>query len=153
MVQKKKAKKVSKKRSSSRSKAKSQDNKILLYVGAALVFVVLAIAFNKGSNKPPMESLNVKDKKVSDIKKTNDTKPLSIPKKVKAITKSTFNEKEVQIRFAEIDYNSDKKISQGEYLYYFKDKAAGRKQFKRVDKNNDGSITYDEYLSFKKKGR
>jgi hypothetical protein len=153
MVKRKKAKKVSKKRSSSRSKAKSQDNKILLYVGAALVFVVLAIAFNKGSNKPPMESLNVKDKKVSDIKKTNDTKPLSIPKKVKAITKSTFNEKEVQIRFAEIDYNSDKKISQGEYLYYFKDKAAGRKQFKRVDKNNDGSITYDEYLSFKKKGR
>jgi len=149
MVKRKKAKKVSKKRSSS----KSQDNKILLYVGAALVFVVLAIAFNKGSNKPPMESLNVKDKKVSDIKKTNDTKPLSIPKKVKAITKSTFNEKEVQIRFAEIDYNSDKKISQGEYLYYFKDKAAGRKQFKRVDKNNDGSITYDEYLSFKKKGR
>ena len=153
MVKRKKAKKVSKKRSSSRSKAKSQDNKILLYVGAALVFVVLAIAFNKGSNKPPMESLNVKDKKVSDIKKTNDTKPLSIPKKVKAITKSTFNEKEVQIRFAEIDYNSDKKISQGEYLYYFKDKAAGRKQFKRVDKNNDGSISYDEYLSFKKKGR
>jgi hypothetical protein len=149
MVKRKKAKKVSKKRSSS----KSQDNKILLYVGAALVFVVLAIAFNKGSNKPPMESVNVKDKKVSDIKKTNDTKPLSIPKKVKAITKSTFNEKEVQIRFAEIDYNSDKKISQGEYLYYFKDKAAGRKQFKRVDKNNDGSITYDEYLSFKKKGR
>ena len=153
MVKKNKAKKVSKKRSSSRSKAKSQDNKILLYVGAALVFVVLAIAFNKGSNKPPMETLNVNDKKVSDIKKTNDTKPLSIPKKVKAITKSTFNEKEVQIRFAEIDYNSDKKISQGEYLYYFKDKAAGRKQFKRVDKNNDGSITYDEYLSFKKKGR
>ena len=151
MVQKKKAKKVSKKRSSSRSTIKSQDNKILLYVGAALVFVVLAIAFNKGSNKPPMESLNVKDKKVSDIKKTNDTKPLSIPKKVKAITKSTFNEKEVQIRFAEIDYNSDKKISQSEYLYYFKDKAAGRKQFKRVDKNNDGSITYNEYLSFKKK--
>jgi len=149
MVKRKKAKKVSKKRSSS----KSQDNKILLYVGAALVFVVLAIAFNKGSNKPPMESVNVKDKKVSDIKKTNDTKPLSIPKKVKAITKSTFNEKEVQIRFAEIDYNSDKKISQGEYLYYFKDKAAGRKQFKRVDKNNDGSISYDEYLSFKKKGR
>jgi hypothetical protein len=149
MVKRKKAKKVSKKRSSS----KPQDNKILLYVGAALVFVVLAIAFNKGSNKPPMESVNVKDKKVSDIKKTNDTKPLSIPKKVKAITKSTFNEKEVQIRFAEIDYNSDKKISQGEYLYYFKDKAAGRKQFKRVDKNNDGSITYDEYLSFKKKGR
>ncbi|MEK9717316.1 MAG: hypothetical protein VW228_03320, partial [Pelagibacteraceae bacterium] len=98
MVKKKKTKKVSKKRST----AKSQDNKILLFVGAALVFVVLAIAFNKGSNKPPMESVNVKDKKVSDIKKTNDTKPLTIPKKVKAITKPTFNEKEVQIRFAEI---------------------------------------------------
>lgn len=147
MVKKKKAKKVSKKRST----AKSQDNKILLFVGAALVFVVLAIAFNKGSNKPPMESVNVKDNKVSDIKKTEDTKPLTIPKKVKAITKPTFNEKEVQIRFAEIDYNSDKKISQGEYLYYFKDKAAGRKQFARVDKNKDGSITYDEYLSFKKR--
>ncbi len=147
MVKKKKAKKVSKKRSSS----KSQDKKILIYVGAALVFVVLAIAFNKGSNKPPMESVNVKDNKVSDIKKTEDTKPLTIPKKVKAITKPTFNEKEVQIRFAEIDYNSDKKISQGEYLYYFKDKAAGKKQFARVDKNKDGSITYDEYLSFKKR--
>ncbi len=147
MVKKKKAKKVSKKRST----AKSQDNKILLFVGAALVFVVLAIAFNKGSNKPPMESVNVKDNKVSDIKKTEDTKPLTIPKKVKAITKPTFNEKEVQIRFAEIDYNSDKKISQGEYLYYFKDKAAGKKQFARVDKNKDGSITYDEYLSFKKR--
>ena len=163
MVKKKKAKKVSKKRST----AKSQDNKILLFVGAALVFVVLAIAFNKGSNKPPMESVNVKDNKVSDIKKmesvnvkdnkvsdikkTEDTKPLTIPKKVKAITKPTFNEKEVQIRFAEIDYNSDKKISQNEYLYYFKDKAAGKKQFARVDKNKDGSITYDEYLSFKKR--
>ncbi|MEK9959441.1 MAG: EF-hand domain-containing protein [Pelagibacteraceae bacterium] len=147
MVKKKKAKKVSKKRSAT----KSQDNKILLFVGAALVFVVLAIAFNKGSNKPPMESVNVKDNKVSDIKKTNDAKPLTIPKKVKAITKPTFNEKEVQIRFAEIDYNSDKKISQGEYLYYFKDKAAGKKQFARVDKNKDGSITYDEYLSFKKR--
>ncbi len=147
MVKRKKTKKVSKKRST----AKSQDNKILLFVGAALVFVVLAIAFNKGSNKPPMESVNVKDNKVSDIKKTNDTKPLTIPKKVKAITKPTFNEKEVQIRFAEIDYNSDKKISQGEYLYYFKDKAAGKKQFARVDKNKDGSITYDEYLSFKKR--
>ncbi len=148
MVRMKKAKKVSKKK---RSTTKSQDNKILLFVGAALVFVVLAIAFNKGSNKPPMESVNVKDKKVSDIKKTNDTKPLTIPKKVKAITKPTFNEKEVQIRFAEIDYNSDKKISQGEYLYYFKDKAAGKKQFARVDKNKDGSITYNEYLSFKKR--
>lgn len=147
MVKRKKTKKVSKKRST----AKSQDNKILLFVGAALVFVVLAIAFNKGSNKPPMESVNVKDNKVSDIKKTEDTKPLTIPKKVKAITKPTFNEKEVQIRFAEIDYNSDKKISQGEYLYYFKDKAAGKKQFARVDKNKDGSITYDEYLSFKKR--
>ncbi len=67
MVKKKKAKKVSKKK---RSTTKSQDNKILLFVGAALVFVVLAIAFNKGSNKPPMESVNVKDNKVSDIKKT-----------------------------------------------------------------------------------
>ena len=159
MVKKKKAKKVSKKRSSSRSKAKSQDNKILLYVGAALVFVVVVFALTSGSNKKTIKQteskkeLVVKENKVSDIKKTTKSKPLNIPKKVKAITKSTFNEKEVQIRFAEIDYNSDKKISQGEYLYYFKDKAAGRKQFKRVDKNNDGSITYDEYLSFKKKGR
>ena len=76
---------------------------------------------------------------------------MNIPKKKKAINQPRFNEKAIQIRFAEIDYNSNKKISLKEYLYYFKDKAQGKKQFKQVDKNGNKSISYEEYLAFKKR--
>ena len=90
-----------------------------------------------------------KENKVSDIKETKEVK-LNLPKKTKAINSPSFNEKAVQIRFAEIDYNSNKKISLREYLYYFKDKAVGKKKFKSIDKNKDRSITYDEYLASRK---
>jgi hypothetical protein len=57
------------------------------------------------------KQIEVKDNQVSDIKKTKKIEPLNIPKKTKAINQPQFNEKAVQIRFAEIDYNSNKKIS------------------------------------------
>jgi hypothetical protein len=87
---------------------------------------------------------------VSDIKKTKKVEPLNIPKKTKAINQPQFNEKAVQIRFAEIDYNSNKKISLDEYLYYFNNKEQGRQRFKEIDTNNNKSISYEEYLASKK---
>lgn len=166
----KKAKKVSKRKPVRKSVSKKSDNNILIYGAvAAIVLAVIVFAMpsgNKNTNetkgKPVVTKQEpvvtkqekvqeVKENKVSDIKKTKEVKPLNIPKKQKAINAPRFNEKEVQIRFAEIDYNSNKKISLNEYLYYFKDKAAGKKKFQSIDKNKDKSITYDEYLASKKK--
>ena len=154
MVKRKKSKKTAKKKST-RSRAGKKKNNVLVYVAAAaLVLAVIVLAFpggnqNQGVKKVSKPATEVKDKKVSDIKETKEVK-LNIPKKTKAINAPRFNEKAIQIRFAEIDYNSNKKISLKEYLYYFKDKSAGKKKFKSIDKNKDRSITYDEYLSSRK---
>lgn len=165
----KKTKKVSKRKPVRKSVSKKSDNNILIYGAvAAIVLAVIVFAMpsgNKNTNETKSKPVvtkqepvvtkkekvqEVKDSKVSDIKKTKEVKPLNIPKKQKAINAPRFNEKEVQIRFAEIDYNSNKKISLNEYLYYFKDKAAGKKKFQSIDKNKDKNITYDEYLASKK---
>ena len=158
----KKTKKVSKRKPARKSVSKKSDNNILIYGSvAAIVLAVIVFAMpsgNKNNNETKSKPVvtkqekvqEVKENKVSDIKKTKEVKPLNIPKKQKAIDAPRFNEKAVQIRFAEIDYNSNKKISLNEYLYYFKDKAAGKKKFQSIDKNKDKNITYDEYLASKK---
>jgi len=158
----KKTKKVSKRKPARKSVSKKSDNNILIYGAvAAIVLAVIVFAMpsgNKNNNETKSKLVvtkqekvqEVKENKVSDIKKTKEVKPLNIPKKQKAIDAPRFNEKAVQIRFAEIDYNSNKKISLNEYLYYFKDKAAGKKKFQSIDKNKDKNITYDEYLASKK---
>jgi len=158
----KKTKKVSKRKPARKSVSKKSDNNILIYGAvAAIVLAVIVFAMpsgNKNNNETKSKPVvtkqekvqEVKENKVSDIKKTKEVKPLNIPKKQKAIDTPRFNEKAVQIRFAEIDYNSNKKISLNEYLYYFKDKAAGKKKFQSIDKNKDKNITYDEYLASKK---
>ena len=158
MVKKRKTKKIKKsKRVSKRLVSKKTDKNILIYGAvAALALIVVVFAIPSGNkNKSQVTKQEkvqeVKENKVSDIKKTNEVKALNIPKKKKAINQPSFNEKAVQIRFAEIDYNSNKKISLNEYLYYFKDKAQGKKQFKQVDKNGNKSISYEEYLAFKKR--
>ena len=158
MVKKRKTKKIKKsKRVSKRLVSKKTDKNILIYGAvAALALIVVVFAIPSGNkNKSQVTKQEkvqeVKENKVSDIKKTNEVKALNIPKKKKAINQPSFNEKAVQIRFAEIDYNSNKKISLKEYLYYFKDKALGKKQFKQVDKNGNRSISYEEYLAFKKR--
>ena len=158
----KKTKKVSKRKTARKSVSKKSNNNILIY-GAVAAIVLAAIVFampsgNKNTNETKSKPVvtkqekvqEVKENKVSNIKKTKEVKPLNIPKKQKAIDAPRFNEKAVQIRFAEIDYNSNKKISLNEYLYYFKDKAAGKKKFQSIDKNKDKNITYDEYLASKK---
>ena len=152
MVKKRKSKKVSKRRTS--AKKGSKDNKILIYgLAAAIALAFIVMAFPGGNQKKDVKRVSpakeVKENKVSDIKETKEVK-LNLPKKTKAINSPSFNEKAVQIRFAEIDYNSNKKISLREYLYYFKDKAVGKKKFKSIDKNKDRSITYDEYLASRK---
>jgi hypothetical protein len=53
------------------------------------------------------------------------------------------------IRFAELDWNSNKLVSKSEYLYYFKDKSTGKKQFKIIDKDKSGSISYKEYKAYR----
>ena len=167
MVKRKKAKKVSKRKSvrkkSSSSSSSSNPNVIYLAGAALAIFVAFAFTGTKDTSKKNIttqqqtEKVNkevkeVKENKVSDIKETKEVSiKLNIPKKKKAINQPRFNEKEIQIRFAEIDWNSNKKISLGEYLYYFKDKSAGKKQFKKVDKNGNRSISYKEYLAFKKR--
>ena len=158
MVKKRKTKKIKKsKRVSKRLVSKKTDKNILIYGAvAALALIVVVFAIPSGNkNKSQVTKQEkvqeVKENKVSDIKKTNEVRALNIPKKKKAINQPSFNEKAVQIRFAEIDYNSNKKISLNEYLYYFKDKAQGKKQFKQVDKNGNKSISYEEYLAFKKR--
>jgi len=160
MVKKKKAKKVSKKKvvrkKSSSTNSSSNPNVIYLAVAAIAVFAAFAFSGNEDTTKKDavaqQETKVVKENKVSDIKETKEVSvKLNIPKKKKAINQRRFNEKEIQIRFAEIDWNSNKKISLGEYLYYFKDKSAGKKQFKKVDKNANGSISYKEYLAYKKR--
>ncbi|WP_440680010.1 EF-hand domain-containing protein [Candidatus Pelagibacter sp. HIMB1517] len=158
--------KVSKRKVSKRSvTAKSSDNTNNIIYGAiaAAIVVLIIFAFPSGNQKsevkettPTQEvkdnkSQEVKENKVSDIKETKEVKPLNIPKKKKAIDQPSFNEKAVQIRFAEIDYNSNKKISLNEYLYYFENKDEGKKKFKRIDKNNNRSISYKEYLASKKR--
>ena len=158
----KKSKKVSKRKVSKKSVSKKTDKNILIYAAAAaLALIVVVFAIPGGKNKPEVKkqtqvtkqenAQEVKENKVSDIKQTKEVKALNIPKKKKAINQPIFNEKAIQIRFAEIDYNSNKKISLKEYLYYFKDKAQGKKQFKQVDKNGNKSISYEEYLAFKKR--
>ena len=158
----KKSKKVSKRKVSKKSVSKKTDKNILIYTAAAaLALIVVVFAIPGGKNKPEVKkqtqvtkqenAQEVKENKVSDIKQTKEVKALNIPKKKKAINQPSFNEKAIQIRFAEIDYNSNKKISLKEYLYYFKDKAQGKKQFKQVDKNGNKSISYEEYLAFKKR--
>ena len=162
MVKKRKTKKIKKsKRVSKKSVSKKTDKNFLIYGAvAALALIVVVFAMPSGNkNKSQVTKQvdkqekvqEVKENKVSDIKKTNEVKALNIPIKKKAINQPSFNEKAVQIRFAEIDYNSNKKISLKEYLYYFKDKALGKKQFKQVDKNGNRSISYEEYLAFKKR--
>tara|TARA_B100000963_G_scaffold194049_1_gene168892 strand:- start:400 stop:861 length:462 start_codon:yes stop_codon:yes gene_type:complete len=153
MVKKRKSKKISKSRRTSVKKG-SKENKILIYgLAAAIALAFIVMAFPGGNQKKDVKKVSpakeVKENKVSDIKQTKEVK-LNIPKKTKAINAPSFNEKEVQIRFATIDYNSNKKISLREYLYYFKDKAVGKKKFKSIDKNKDKSITYDEYLASRK---
>jgi len=157
MAKLKKTKKVSRKRKTkSYSTGIKKNNTFLIGAGAALLIAIVVLAFpteNKKTEKsdtPNVPQQEVTEKKVSDIKVTKEVKPLNIPAKQKAINQTQFNEREVRIRFAEIDYNSNKKISIKEYLYYFKDKAAGRKKFKSIDKNNDKAISYDEYLASKK---
>ena len=164
----KKSKKVSKRKVSKKPVSKKIDKNILIYAAVAvLALIVIVFAIPGGKNNPEVKKQTevkketqvskqenvqeVKENKVSDIKVTKEVKPLNIPKKKKAINQPSFNEKAVQIRFAEIDYNSNKKISLKEYLYYFKDKAQGKKQFKQVDKNRNKSISYEEYLAFKKR--
>jgi len=164
MAKLKKTKKVSRKRKTKGSSTSiKKNNTFLIGAGAALLVAIVVLAFSTGNKKTeksdtpnvPQQKVNVPqqevtEKKVSDIKVTKEVKPLNIPAKQKAINQTQFNEREVRIRFAEIDYNSNKKISINEYLYYFKDKAAGRKKFKSIDKNNDKAISYDEYLASKK---
>lgn len=157
MAKLKKTKKVFRKRKTkSSSTGIKKNNTFLIGAGAALLIAIVVLAFpteNKKTEKsdtPNVPQQEVTEKKVSDIKVTKEVKPLNIPAKQKAINQTQFNEREVRIRFAEIDYNSNKKISINEYLYYFKDKAAGRKKFKSIDKNNDKAISYDEYLASKK---
>ena len=154
MVKKRKSKKVTRSKKRSSTKKSSKENRMLIYGLAgviALAFIVMA--FPNGNQKKDVRKVSpakeVKENKVSDIKQTKEVK-LNIPKKTKAINTPSFNEKAIQIRFAEIDYNSNKKISLREYLYYFKDKAVGKKKFKSIDKNKDKSITYDEYLASRK---
>ena len=166
----KKKKKVSKKKNkrkvSKQLVSKQSGNKnIFMYGGVAVLFIVVALAFSGGKKtevktvKPIIKKqevikqkkeFEVKDNKVSDIKKTKKVEPLNIPKKTKAINNPQFNEKAVQIRFAEIDYNSNKKISLYEYLYYFENKDQGRQRFKKIDTNNNKNISYKEYLASKK---
>ena len=157
MAKSKKTKKVSRKRKTKNSSTGiKKNNTFLIAAGAALLIAVVVLAFPTGNKKtekpdtPNVPQQEVTEKKVSDIKVTKEVKPLNIPVKQKAINQTQFNEREVRIRFAEIDYNSNKKISIKEYLYYFKNKAAGRKKFKSIDKNNDKAISYDEYLASKK---
>ena len=150
--------KVSKKTSSNKSSSnKSSNNNLFIYVGIAVLLIVVALAFSGGQKSSQDKKINVKEKqievkdnKVSDIKKTKKVEPLNIPKKTKAINKPQFNEKAVQIRYAEIDYNSNKSISLNEYLYYFTNKDLGKKKFKEIDTNNNKSISYEEYLASKK---
>lgn len=169
MVTKKK-KKVSKKNTkrkvSKQTISKQPVNKnTFIYGGVAVLFIVVALAFSGGkktevkTDKPIIKKqeeikqkkeFEIKDNKVSDIKKTKKVEPLNIPKKTKAINKPQFNEKAVQIRYAEIDYNSNKSISLNEYLYYFTNKDLGKKKFKEIDTNNNKSISYEEYLASKK---
>ena len=151
MVKKRKSKKnfTSKRRTS--VKKGTEENRFLIYgLVAAIALAIIVMAFPGGNQKKDVKKVSpakeVKENKVSDIKETKEVK-LKIPKKTKAINAPSFNEKEVQIRFATIDYNSNKKISLREYLYYFKDKAVGKKKFKSIDKNKDRNITYDEYLA------
>ena len=150
--------KVSKKTSSNKSSSnKSSNNNLFIYAGIAVLLMVVALAFSGGQKSSQDKKINVKEKqievkanKVSDIKKTKKVEPLNIPKKTKAINKPQFNEKAVQIRYAEIDYNSNKSISLNEYLYYFTNKDLGKKKFKEIDTNNNKSISYEEYLASKK---
>lgn len=151
MVKKRKSKKnfTGKRRTS--VKKGTEENRFLIYgLVAAIALAIIVMAFPGGNQKKDVKKVSpakeVKENKVSDIKETKEVK-LNIPKKTKAINAPSFNEKEVQIRFATIDYNSNKKISLREYLYYFKDKAVGKKKFKSIDKNKDRNITYDEYLA------
>ena len=154
MVKKRKSKRVSKSKRRNSSKKGSKENRILIYgLAAAIALAFIVMAFPGGNQKKDVKRVSpakeVRENKVSDIKETKEVK-LNLPKKTKAINSPSFNEKAVQIRFAEIDYNSNKKISLREYLYYFKDKAVGKKKFKSIDKNKDRSITYDEYLASRK---
>lgn len=169
MVTKKK-KKFSKKQTNRKVINKAVSNQstnknIFIYGGVAVLLIVVALAFSGGKKTEVKtdkliikkqeevkqnKEFEIKDNKVSDIKKTKKVEPLNIPKKTKAINKPQFNEKAIQIRFAEIDYNSNKKISLDEYLYYFNNKEQGRQRFKEIDTNNNKSISYEEYLASKK---
>ena len=133
-----------KKRKIRRAK-KSKSNNMLLIGGAAVLLAVFALS---QINTGPV--VKVKDSTVSDIKKTKESsKPLNIPKKEKAINKKSINERELMIRFAELDWSSNKKVSKSEYLYYFKNKSTGKKQFKIIDKDKSGSISYKEYKAYR----
>ena len=151
MVKKRRTKKVSRGKKRSSIKKGSKENRILIYgLAAVIALAFIVMAFPNGNQKKDVRKVSpakeVKESKVSDIKQTKEFK-LKLPKKTKAINKPSFNEKAIQIRFAEIDYNSNKKISLKEYLYYFKDKSVGKKKFKSIDKNKDKNITYNEYLA------
>ena len=135
---------MAKKRKIRRTK-KSKSNNMLLIGGAAVLLAVVALS---QINTGPV--VKVEDSNVSDIKKTKEaSKPLNIPKKEKAINKKSINERELMIRFAELDWNSNKLVSKSEYLYYFKNKSTGKKQFKIIDKDKSGSISYKEYKAYR----
>ena len=73
-----------------------------------MAFIVMAFpGGNQKRCKKSKSAKEVKENKVSDIKETKEVK-LNLPKKTKAINSPSFNEKAVQIRFAEIDYSSNK---------------------------------------------
>ena len=142
MVKRKKSRRV--------KQSKKSSNNILLLTGIVVILAVVALSqINTGSITNVKE---IKDSNVSDIKKTKEaSKPLNIPKKEKAINKKRINERELMIRFAELDWNSNKKVSKSEYLYYFKDKSQGKKIFKIIDKDKSGSISYKEYKAYRTK--
>ncbi len=154
------AKKIKKNKSKSR-KIKSNQNKTILYAAVAVLLIIF-ISFGLKNNSTTstksttkVAEQTVKENKVSDIKKTVEAdKPLNIPKKEKAINqKKEFNAKEVEIKFASYDWDSNGKVSLEEFSYSFKNKDQAKKLFSRIDKNKDGSITLDEYIAFRKQGK
>ena len=93
----------------------------------------------------------VKENKVSDIKETKEVKTLNIPKKKKAINQPSFNEKAVQIRFAEIDYNSNKKISLKSIFIISKTRLKVKNNSSKLIKMEIDRLAMTNILAFKKR--
>ena len=105
----KKKKKVSKKNTKRKVSKKtfsnqSSNNKLFIYAGIAVLLIVVALAFS-GGQKPSQDKkinvkekqLEVKDNKVSDIKKTKKVEPLNIPKKTKAINNLNLTKRQFRL--------------------------------------------------------